>query len=52
MCKNGLGSDFFKSIAKIEFICYIPNYQIEEDKNMNAFCINSLRRRERRRKLL
>ncbi len=52
MCKNGLGSDFFKSIAKIEFICYIPNYQIKEDKSMNTFCISSLRRRERRRKLL
>ena len=43
---------FFLSIAKSNYMCYIPNYQIEEDKNMNTFCINSLRRRERRRKLL
>ena len=52
MCKNRLGSVLFKSIAKSKFMCYIPNYQIEEDKSMNTFCINSLRRRERRRKLL
>lgn len=51
MCKNGLRRVFF-SIAKIEFMCYIPNYQIKEDKSMNTFFINSLRRRERRRKLL
>ena len=41
-----------KCIAKLYLMCYIPNYQIKEDKSMNTFCINSLRRRERRRKLL
>ena len=27
-----LGSVLVKSIAKSKFMCYIPNYQIEEDK--------------------
>lgn len=39
-------------IALFAHICYIPNYQIKEDKSMKTLCINSLRRRERRRKLL
>ena len=41
-----------KYIALFTLMCYIPNYQIYEDKSMNTFCINSLRRRQRRRKLL
>ena len=41
-----------KRIANVCSMCYSPNYQVCEDKNMNIFFMNSLRRRERRRKLL
>ena len=43
---------FEKVIAILHLICYISNYQKEEDKNMNTFYVNSLRRRERRRNRL
>ncbi len=41
-----------KNIAILCCLCYSPYYQIKEDKNMTTFIMNSLRRRERRRKLL
>ena len=48
-----------KGLKKVEkLLHYFEVYaifltiKIEEDKSMNTFCINSLRRRERRRKRL
>ncbi len=40
------------TIAILSFVCYSPYYQTNEDKSMSTFIVNSIRRRERRRKLL
>lgn len=41
-----------KVLQSSDLCATIVDYKIKEDKSMNTFCINSLRRRERRRKLL
>ena len=41
-----------KVLQSYELCAIIVNIKFKEDKSMNTFCMNSLRRRERRRKLL
>lgn len=41
-----------KVLQSSELCAIIIDIKFKEDKSMNTFCMNSLRRRERRRKLL